>query len=111
MRLPLYNLADENIRYLYNNWLPSLPRPEDRERAVRGRLKVESRLAGKFASVLENGSDAQRKVLLAGLVNLPLRRGDIYDLEADLSKDGPPVYNRIGNDIEQIAFFGMKRGP
>ena len=39
-------------------------------------------------------------------MDLPLRRGDIYDLEADLTKDGPPVYNRIGNDIEQIAFFG-----
>jgi hypothetical protein len=39
-------------------------------------------------------------------VNLPLRRGDIYDLEANLSTDAPPVYNRIGNDIEQIAFFG-----
>ena len=40
------------------------------------------------------------------LTELPLRRGDIYDLEADLSKIAPPVYNRIGNDIEQIAFFG-----
>jgi hypothetical protein len=37
---------------------------------------------------------------------LPLRRGDVYDLEADLAKTAPPVYNRIGNDIEQIGFFG-----
>ncbi len=36
----------------------------------------------------------------------PLRRGDVYDLGADLSKNGPLVYSRIGNDIEQIAFFG-----
>jgi hypothetical protein len=35
-----------------------------------------------------------------------LRRGDVYDLESDLSQPGPPVYNRIGNDIEQIVFFG-----
>jgi hypothetical protein len=40
------------------------------------------------------------------LTELPLRRGDVYDLEADLGKTAPPVYNRIGNDIEQIAFFG-----
>jgi hypothetical protein len=106
LRHAIYNLADENIRYLYNNWVPLLGRAEDREKAVRGRLAVESRLATKFAAVLEKGPEAQKKELLAALTELPLRRGDIYDLEADLSKTAPPVYNRIGNDIEQIAFFG-----
>ncbi len=107
LRHAIYNLADENIRYLYNNWVPLLGRAEDRERAIRGRLAVESRLATKFAAVLENGSDVQKKSLLAALTELPLRRGDIYDLEADLSRKAPPIYNRIGNDIEQIAFFGQ----
>lgn len=102
----IYNLADENIRYFYNNWVPLLGREEDREKVIRGRLAVESRLATKFAAVLENGPDRQKKALLASLTELPLRRGDIYDLEADLGKKAPPVYNRIGNDIEQIAFFG-----
>lgn len=102
----IYNLADENIRYLYNNWVPLLGRAEDREKAIHGRLAVESRLAAKFAAVLEQGSDVQKKALLQALTELPLRRGDIYDLEADLSKVAPPIYNRIGNDIEQIAFFG-----
>ncbi|HTB10041.1 MAG TPA: hypothetical protein VK752_00645 [Bryobacteraceae bacterium] len=102
----IYNLADENIRYLYNNWVPLLGRTEDREKAVRGRLAVESRLATKFAAVLENGPDLQKKALLQALTELPLRRGDVYDLEADLGKTAPPVYNRIGNDIEQIGFFG-----
>ena len=106
LRHAIYNLADENIRYLYNNWVPLLGRAEDREKAIRGRLAVESRLATKFAAVLEKGPDAQRKELLAALTELPLRRGDIYDMEADLGKKSPPVYNRIGNDIEQIAFFG-----
>ncbi|HEV1288363.1 MAG TPA: hypothetical protein VNU44_23765, partial [Bryobacteraceae bacterium] len=106
LRHAIYNLADENIRYLYNNWVPLLGRAEDREKAIRGRLAVESRLATKFATVLESGPDMQKKALLAALTELPLRRGDIYDLEADLSKTAPPVYNRIGNDIEQIAFFG-----
>jgi hypothetical protein len=103
----IYNLADENIRYLYNNWVPLLARQEDRERAVRGRLAVESRLANKFAAILEQGSQVQKKELLLALTELPLRRGDIYDLNADLGKVSPPVYNRIGNDIEQIAFFGQ----
>ena len=106
----VYNLADENIRYLYNNWVALLGRPEDRERAIRGRLDVESRLAVKFSAVLEHGPDTQKKRLLAALAELPLRRGDAYDLNADLApaalKNAAPVYSRIGNDIEQIAFFG-----
>ncbi len=106
LRDAVYNLADENIRYLYNNWVPLLANQEDRERAIKGRLAVESRLAAKFATVLETGPDAQKKLLLLALNELPLRRGDIYDLESDLGKIAPPVYNRIGNDIEQIAFFG-----
>jgi hypothetical protein len=106
LRDAVYNLADENIRYLYNNWVALLPRAEDREKAIRGRLAVESRLAGKFAAVLANGTEPQKKALLRSLTEFPLRRGDIYDAESDLSKVAPPVYNRIGNDIEQIAFFG-----
>lgn len=102
----VYNLADENIRYLYNNWVPLLARQVDRERAIRGRLAVESRLAEKFASILEYGPDPLKKELLSALTELPLRRGDVYDLQADLAKPAPPTYNRIGNDIEQIAFFG-----
>jgi len=102
----LYNLADENIRYLYNNWVTLLGAPEDRERAIRGRLSVEAQLAGKIAAVLETGPDIQKKRALAALAEPPLRRGDVYDLGADLSKAGPLVYSRIGNDIEQIAFFG-----
>ncbi|MEO7142122.1 MAG: HEAT repeat domain-containing protein [Bryobacteraceae bacterium] len=106
LRAAVYNLADENIRYLYNNWVPLLGREEDRDRAIRGRLAVEAQLAQKFAAVLTNGGDTQKKTLLAALADLPLRRGDVYDLNADLSKEGPLIYSRIGNDIEQIAFFG-----
>jgi hypothetical protein len=105
----IYNLADENIRYLYNNWVPLLAREEDRERAVKGRLAVEARLANKFATILESGRSEQKKGLLRALTELPLRRGDVYDLKADLNQIAPPIYNRIGNDIEQIAFFGQSR--
>ena len=102
----IYNLADENIRYLYNNWVPLLGRPEDQERAIRGRLAIEDRLSIKFAAVLDGPSEPQKRLLLHALTEFPLRRGDVYDLESDLSQPGPPVYNRIGNDIEQIVFFG-----
>lgn len=107
LKAALYNLADENIRYLYNNWVPLLGSEQDRERAIRGRLGIEAQLADRIATVLETGPDMQKKNVLAALGDLPLRRGDIYDLSADLSKPGPVVYSRIGNDIEQIAFFGQ----
>lgn len=102
----IYNLADENIRYLYNNWVPLMGEEGERERAIRGRLSIEARLANKFAAVLDSGSDEQRKELLRFLTELPLRRADVYDLNANLGTVAPPLYNRIGNDIEQIAFFG-----
>ena len=106
LRHAIYNVADENIRYLYNNWVPGLARQEDRDRVIAGRLRVEARLASKFATVLESASPAVKVELLRALTEHPLRRADIYDLNADLSSTAPPVYNRIGNDVEQIAFLG-----
>lgn len=106
LSVALYNLADENIRYMYNNWVPLLGRETDRERVIRGRLGVEAQLAAKIQSVLETGPDPQKKKVLDALANPQLRRGDVYDLNADVSQPGPLVYSRIGNDIEQIAFFG-----
>ena len=106
-RNAVYNIADENIRYLYNNWVPLVNRAEDRDRIVRGRLAIEERQARKFAEFLREADDASRKRLLSALVEFPLRRADIYDPQADHRVPvSPPVYNRIGNDIEQIAFFG-----
>lgn len=106
----VYNLADENIRYLYNNWVPGLAKPEDREKVIRGRLAVEDRLATKFAKALESGNPQLVKVLLAGLSEFELRRGDVYDPTADRTTPFNGVYNRIGNDVEQIVFFGAANG-
>ena len=102
----VYNIADENIRYLYNNWVPGMAREEDRDRVIKGRLQIEAHLAEQFSAVLESGSDFQKKQLLSALTEFPLRRGDIYNLDADLSKPEPLVYSRIGNDHEHIVFFG-----
>ena len=106
LREAIYNLADENIRYLYNNWVPLISRTADQEKVIRGRLAIEARLAEKFAAFLDYESDANRKRLLAALVELPLRRADIYDPAVDHSTGFVPVYNRIGNDVEQSVFFG-----
>ena len=102
----IYNLPDENIRYLYNNWVPAVARPADQQRIIAGRLRVEARLADKFSRFLEQQSNPNRKRLLAALVELPLRRADIYQPEADHGSGFVPVYNRIGNDVEQTVFFG-----
>ena len=102
----IYNIADENIRYFYNNWIPLLGREADRTRVIKGRLAVEARLADKFATVLENGNDHQRKMLLASLGDFQLRHADVYEPLNKPDIAFPPQYNRIGNDVEQIAFFG-----
>ena len=103
----IYNIADENIRYFYNNWIPLLNREADRTRAIKGRLDVESRLADKFAKVLEGVNDHQRKTLLASLGDFHLRHADVYEPLNKVDNAFPPQYNRIGNDVEQIAFFGQ----
>jgi hypothetical protein len=110
LRAAVYNLADENIRYLYNNWVTLLPRPEDRQKAIQGRLAIEGRLSARFTKILATSTAFQKKQLLNALVEPVQRRGDIYDVEASLTAPVPPVYNRIGNDIEQIAFFGEAAG-
>ena len=102
----IYNIADENIRYLYNNWIPLLGNETDRKRAIEGRLGIETRLAEKFAAVLDRGKPSDVKLLLSALTEFELRRADVYDLKADLSTPFQPTYNRIGNDVEQIVFFG-----
>ena len=112
LREAVYNLADENIRYLYNNWVPLLGRQEDRDRAIRGRLGVESRLAAKFADVLEKGSDAPEEGAAALRSPNSLCAAATSTIWRPISaRPRRPVYNRIGNDIEQIAFFGASRRP
>ncbi len=106
LREGLYNLGDENIRYMYNNWVPLMAHESDRERVIRGRLKQEARLADKYARFLETENDENRKRFLAAVTEYHLRRADTYDLKADPHTAAPVVYNRIGNDIEQTVFFG-----
>ena len=44
-----------------------MSREEDWERAIRGRLTIESHLAEKFSRSLKRGSDEQKKQLLGAL--------------------------------------------
>jgi hypothetical protein len=73
---------------------------------IRGRLAIEDRLSRKYTEFLVQQPAANKKRLLAALVELPLRRGDVYDPKSDLARGFEPMYQRIGNDIEQSVFFG-----
>ncbi len=106
LREAVYNLADENVRYLYNNWIPLLANDAIRDRAIQGRLAVEAALAAKFARVLESGPDSQKKMLLAGLSDFHLRRADSYQPRPPTPGPRPPARARIGNDVEPAVFFG-----
>lgn len=107
----LYILADENIRYLYNNWIPLLGAEADRDRAVLGRLAEEERLAGKIARALQSEDARLRRNLLEALSDFHLRSPQSYQLPSPVAQPATAprsggVYTRIGNDIETVKFFG-----
>ncbi|MGH9767274.1 MAG: hypothetical protein ACREAB_07550, partial [Blastocatellia bacterium] len=91
-----YSLADENVRYLYNNWIGHLPRKEDRDRAIAGHRQSSRRMAERIARALETGNELQREALLRGLTEFHLRHGGYTNAGR---------YTRIGNDVETIVFY------
>ena len=87
----LYIIGDENIRYLDNNWIPSLARAEDRRRATDGQRATVNRLGGKYVAVLEAGNRLQREGVLRAMSEFFER---------------PVLGGRIGNDLEPMLFHG-----
>ncbi|MBA3440696.1 MAG: HEAT repeat domain-containing protein [Pyrinomonadaceae bacterium] len=96
LREGFYNLADENVRYLYNNWIGHLAEQEDRDRATRAHREASRRMAERIARALETGNELQREGLLRGLTEFHLRSGGYANAGR---------YTRIGNDIETIVFY------
>jgi hypothetical protein len=91
-----YSLADENVRYLYNNWIGHLAQKEDRDQAVAAHHEASRRMAERIARALETGNELQREGLLRGLTEFHLRHGGYTNAGR---------YTRIGNDIETIVFY------
>lgn len=91
-----YSLADENVRYLYNNWIGHLAQKEDRDKAVASHRESSRRMAERIARALEVGNELQRESLLRGLTEFHLRHGGYTNAGR---------YTRIGNDIETIVFY------
>ena len=91
----LYIIGDENIRYLDNNWIPSLARDEDRRRATDSQHATVNRLGSKYTSVLESGNPLQREGVLRAMSEFFER---------------PVLGGRIGNDLEPMLFHGTMIG-
>ncbi len=91
-----YSLADENVRYLYNNWIGQLAQKEDRDKAVAGHRESSRRMAERIARALETGNELQREGLLRGLTEHHLRHSGYTNAGR---------YTRIGNDVETIVFY------
>ncbi|HWQ32167.1 MAG TPA: HEAT repeat domain-containing protein [Blastocatellia bacterium] len=91
-----YSLADENVRYLYNNWIGHLAQKEDQQRAMAAHHEASRRMAERIARALETGNELQREGLLRGLTEFHLRSGGYANAGR---------YTRIGNDIETVIFY------
>jgi HEAT repeat protein len=85
----LYIIGDENIRYLDNNWIPSLARAEDRRRATEGQHSTVNRLGTKYVVALESGNSLQREGILRAMSEFFER---------------PVLGGRVGNDLEPMLF-------
>lgn len=96
LRENFYSLADENVRYLYNNWIALLAQPGDRELAKQGHHEASRKMAERVARALTNGNDVQRENLLVALTEFHLRSGGYANAGR---------YTRIGNDVETVKFY------
>ncbi len=85
----LYIIGDENIRYLDNNWIPSLARAEDRRRATDGQHATVNRLGTKYVRALGSAGPLQREGVLQAMSEFFER---------------PVLGGRIGNDLEPMLF-------
>ncbi len=91
----LYIIGDENIRYLYNNWVPSLPKAEIRDRVTEAQHATANRLAEKYVAVLASGGALQREGVLRAMSEFFER---------------PVLGGRVGNDLEPMLVYDSTLG-
>lgn len=87
----LYIIGDENIRYLYQNWVPSLARQADRDKAKAAQHETVNRIGRKYVEVLEHGNALQRDGVLRAL--------------SEFHERPAVVDGRVGNDTEPTLFY------
>src|SRR5207247_610877 len=100
LREAIYNVADENTRYLYNNWIPLLAQQADRDRAGQAQKAQMKMIGDLVAKALASDNDVLIDQTLQALGEFHLRRGGYKNKQR---------YNRIGNDIEQVQFYADSR--
>ena len=86
----LYIIGDENIRYLYNNWVPSLASEESQDRATDAQHATVNRLGDKYVAALTRGNALQREGILRAISEFHERPGG---------------NGRVGNDTEPMLFY------
>ncbi len=91
----LYIVGDENIRYLYKNWVPSLPKSDIRDRVTEAQHATVNRLAEKYVAVLAAGSPLQREGVLRAMSEFFER---------------PVLGGRVGNDLEPMLVYDSTVG-
>jgi hypothetical protein len=91
-----YSIADENVRYLYDNWIALIAQPGDKTLAINAHHDESRRMAERVARALITGNELQREGLLSALTEFHLRTGGY-------ASGGR--YTRIGNDVETIRFY------
>jgi hypothetical protein len=86
----LYIIGDDNIRYLYQNWVPALSRAENRRLATAAQHDTANRLGNKYVSALTRGNRLKREGVLRAMSEFSER---------------PVLGGRIGNDLEPLLFY------
>jgi HEAT repeat protein len=100
-----YNICDENVRYLYNNWISLLAQKEDRNKATQAQHAQMVMLAEKISNALTNGNDLQKTAILLGMTDYHLRKSPDrfgYGIVIDAPNN---LFGRIGNDVETVKFY------
>ncbi|MDX2036983.1 MAG: HEAT repeat domain-containing protein [Isosphaeraceae bacterium] len=86
----LYIIGDENVRYLYKNWVPSLPSQPLRDRVAQAQHGETARLVDKYVQVLRHGSRSSRLGVLEAIARFHERPGG---------------QGRVGNDTEPMLAY------
>lgn len=91
----LYIIGDENVRYLYTNWVPSLATQERRDVATEAQHATSNRLGDKYVAALDHGNALQREGVLRAISEFHER---------------PVLGGRVGNDLEPMLVYGDAQG-
>jgi len=98
----IYILRREHPLFV-QNWVPLLGRTEDRNGPSR-QAGTEISSSGESSQPCWIAIPISKRVTVRSLTEVPLRRADVYDLDAGLSKSAPPVYTVSATTLSRSRF-------